>query len=77
MDRYHKVFGDSSYRTIQIFFAQKGQLWLLNMLNNLAEWAGGKSQKEIDEGLKDFLGDAVDKDFHHIMIKHQKKKWIK
>ena len=77
MDRYHKVFGDSSYRTIQIFFAQKGQLWLLNMLNNVAEWAGGKSQKEIDEGLKDFLRDAVDKDFSPYHDKTSKEKMDK
>lgn len=77
MDRYHKVFGDSSYRTIQIFFAQKGQLWLLNMLNNVAEWAGGKSQKEIDKGLKDFLRDAADKDFSPYHDKTSKEKMDK
>lgn len=62
-DEEKKLFSDWPYRVPQMLFIQKGQLWILNMLNNTAKWADGKSQEEIDNGLKDFIRESLDKDF--------------
>ena len=58
-----KLFGDWSYRVPQMLFVQKGQLWVLNILNNTAKWAKGKSKEEIHNGIKKFLREAIDLDF--------------
>lgn len=43
-----------------MLFIQKGQLWVLNILNNTAKWAKGKSKEEIHNGIKKFLREAID-----------------
>ena len=58
-----RLFGNWSYRVTPMNFIQKGQLWILNILNNTAKWAENKSQEEIDNDLKGFIRKSLDKDF--------------
>ena len=58
-----RLFGNWSYRVTPMNFIQKGQLWILNILNNTAKWAENKSQEEIDNDLKGFIRESLDKDF--------------
>ena len=63
LETKNKLFGDWPYRSPQMLFMQKGQLWLLNLMNNTLKWVNGKSKEEIKAGLKDFLRKSIDLDF--------------
>ena len=63
LETKNKLFGNWPYRSPQMLFMQKGQLWLLNLMNNTLKWSNGKSQEEIKNGLKDFLRKSIDLDF--------------
>ncbi len=58
-----KLFGDWPYRSPQMLFMQKGQLWLLNFINNTLKWCRGKDINEIRSGLRAFIKKAIDLDF--------------
>lgn len=58
-----KLFGDWPYRSPQMLFMQKGQLWVLNFINNTLKWCREKRESEITLGLRKFIKEIVDLDF--------------
>lgn len=58
-----KKFSKWNLRSPQLLFKQKGQLWLLNCLSNIAKFEKEKSAVLSPQQTRDFIRKTIDKDF--------------